>query len=270
MVELSHKPQWCPGCGDFGILMALKKALDSLGIEPHRTVIVSGIGCSGKFPHYIRTYGFEGIHGRGLAVATGIKLANPELEVISVFGDGDGYGIGGNHFIHAARRNIDIVGIGFNNEVYGLTTGQASPTTRIGLKTKTTPSGNFERPVNPIMLALGAGATFVARGFAGDIPHLSELIKKAIQHKGFGFIDVVQPCVTWFNTYDEMRKRLYRIEDNTDFMKAVKYASEGLDGGRMPAGVIYKEERETFEEMYGLRERLSKDVDVEKMIEEFY
>ena len=186
-------PDWCPGCGDFGVLNTLQKVCASMGLRPHEIVTVSGIGCSSNFPGYFNAYGMHTLHGRALAVATGVKMANHDLTVIVTGGDGDGYGIGGNHFVHTARRNVDLTYLVMNNQIYGLTTGQVSPSSEIGMKTKSTPFGNVERPVNPITSAIMNGATFVARGYSGDAKHLMDLIKKAIQHKGFALVRHFQP-----------------------------------------------------------------------------
>jgi len=212
-------PDWCPGCGDFGVLAAIQKALVELQIPNHDVVIISGIGCSSNLPGFINTYGMHTLHGRALAVATGLKLANHQLTVLVTGGDGDGFGIGGNHFIHTMRRNVDLLYIVMDNQIYGLTTGQTSPTSRLGMKTKSMPFGNVEAPVNPISLALAAGSTFVARGFSGDQKHLTDLIKKGIQHKGFSFLDVFSPCVTYNhdNTYQWFRPRLKKLEDDSSF-----------------------------------------------------
>jgi len=212
-------PDWCPGCGDFGVLAAIQKALVELQIPNHDVVIISGIGCSSNLPGFINTYGMHTLHGRALAVATGLKLANHQLTVLVTGGDGDGFGIGGNHFIHTMRRNVDLLYIVMDNQIYGLTTGQTSPTSRLGMKTKSMPFGNLEAPVNPISLALVAGSTFVARGFSGDQKHLTDLIKKGIQHKGFSFLDVFSPCVTYNydNTYQWFRPRLKKLEDDSSF-----------------------------------------------------
>ncbi len=287
MTDIStiERPQWCPGCGNYGIHMALKQALVELSIEPHNAVIVSGIGCGSKLPHYVRTYGYEGIHGRGLPLASGIKLANPSLTVISVGGDGDGFSEGTNHFIHAARRNHDITYIVQDNNIYGLTTGQASPTTHLGVKTKTTPLGNEINMFKPIPSALVSGATFVAAGFAGNIPHLKEVIKQAIQHKGFSFIDVYQPCVTWnkLNTYDWYRERVYELSSEnhnpSDWSKAWEKAWEPYNTNfeKIPIGVIYKTERKTADEIWGRginffeeTKRLSSEgVNIDKLLNEF-
>ena len=208
-------PDWCPGCGDYGVLACLQKACAGLGVRPHELLVVSGIGCSSNFPGFFNAYGMHTLHGRALAVAAGAKLANQELTVVVTGGDGDGYGIGGNHFAHTARRNIDLTYIVMNNQIYGLTTGQVSPTSRLGAKTKSTPFGSVERPVNPITTAVMNGATFVARAFSGHGKHLTELMEKAISHNGFALIDVFSPCVTFNheNDYDFFRKRIKKLED---------------------------------------------------------
>jgi len=244
------KTAWCPGCGNFGILTAVKKALVALEIEPRRVLMVSGIGQAGKLPHYTRGNLFNSLHGRTLPVATAAKIANPELVVIAVGGDGDGYAEGGNHFINTARRNHDITYIVHNNQVYGLTKGQASPTSDLGFVTKTTPHG-ADIPLNPIALAIAADASFVGRGFAGDVDHLSKLITQGIQHRGFALIDVLQPCVVFNqkNTYAWYRERVYKLEgyyDPGNKLAACEKAQEW--GDRIPIGVIYRKERATFEE----------------------
>ncbi len=187
--------RWCPGCGDYSILAQMRKALAPLGIPREKTVFISGIGCSSRFPYYMNTYGFHSIHGRAPAFATGLKAARPDLTVWVVTGDGDGLSIGGNHLIHAIRRNIDLKIILFNNEIYGLTKGQYSPTSRVGTKSKSTPGGSFDHPLHALQLALGAGATFVARTVDVDIAHLSETLKRAAAHKGTALIEVYQNCV---------------------------------------------------------------------------
>ena len=211
------KPAWCPGCGNFGILRALNKALVELEIKPPQVLLVSGIGQAGKLPHYSRGNIFNSLHGRPVPPAIGAKIANPELVVIAVSGDGDAYGEGGNHFVHAMRRNHDITYLVHNNQVYGLTKGQTSPTSDLGFVTKTTPYG-ASPPINPIAIAIVAGATFVARGFAGDIDHLAELIKRGIQHKGFALVDILQPCVSFNhkNTYSWYRERVYQLGEDYD------------------------------------------------------
>ncbi len=208
-------PDWCPGCGDFGVLSCLQKACAELGIRPHEIVTVSGIGCSSNFPGFFNAYGMHTLHGRSLAVAAGVKLANHELTVIVTGGDGDGYGIGGNHFTHTARRNVDLTYLVMNNQIYGLTTGQISPTSCEGMKTKSTPFGSIEIPVNPITSAIMNGATFVARAFSADGKQLLELMTKAIEHKGFALIDIFSPCVTFNhdNDYAFFKERIKKLED---------------------------------------------------------
>ena len=191
------KPIWCPGCGDFGVLAALTRALAMLGRPPEQIAVVSGIGCSSRLPAYTSAYGFHGLHGRALPVATGLKLARPDLEVIAVGGDGDGYSIGGNHFLHACRRNVDLAYIVMDNRVYGMTKGQPSPTTESDWETDIAPGGTGLRPFNPMALAVAAGATFVARGFSGDPNGLARLILDAIQWRGFAFLEVLSPCLTF-------------------------------------------------------------------------
>jgi 2-oxoglutarate ferredoxin oxidoreductase subunit beta len=238
-------PDWCPGCGDFGVLAAVQKALVELQIPIHNVVTISGIGCSSNLPGYINTYGMHTLHGRALAVATGLKLANHELTVIVTGGDGDGFGIGGNHFVHTMRRNVDLLYIVMDNQIYGLTTGQTSPTSRIGMKTKSMPFGNIEAPINPISLALAAGATFIARGFSGEQKHLTELIKQGIEHRGFSFLDVFSPCVTYNhdNTYQWFRPRVKKLEDDsgydaTDWSAAMQRCL--LWGEEIPIGKFFE------------------------------
>ncbi len=208
-------PDWCKGCGDFGVLRSLQSACAELGLRPHQILTVSGIGCSSNLPGYFNSYGMHTLHGRALAVATGAQMANHELTVIATGGDGDGYGIGGNHFTHIARRNVNLTYIVMNNQIYGLTTGQVSPTSCQGMKTKSTPFGNVESPINPITSAIMNGATFVARGFSGDPKHLTMLMKQAIEHRGFSLVDVFSPCVTFNhdNDYAFFRPRVRKLED---------------------------------------------------------
>ena len=209
-------PDWCAGCGDFGVLSSLQRACAELGLSPHNILTVSGIGCSSNFPGYFNSYGMHTLHGRSLAVATGAKMANQDLTVIVTGGDGDGYGIGGNHFTHTARRNVDLTYLVMNNQIYGLTTGQVSPTSQLGMKTKSTPFGNVERPVNPLTSAIMNGATFVARGYSGDIKQLTDLMKQAVMHRGFALIDIMSPCVTFNhdNDFPFFKERVRRLEDD--------------------------------------------------------
>jgi 2-oxoglutarate ferredoxin oxidoreductase subunit beta len=256
MVTLSDyaglQPAWCPGCGNFGILKALNKALVELEIEPHRVLLVSGIGQAGKLPHYTRGNVFNSLHGRPVPPAIGAKIANPELVVIAISGDGDGYGEGGNHFIHAVRRNHNITYLVHNNQVYGLTKGQASPTSDAGFVTKTTPYG-AANPVNPVALAIVSGASFVARGFAGDAEHLANLIKQGITHRGFSLIDILQHCVSFnhINTFQWYRERVYKLDDEksydpSDKNAALEKALEWVE--KIPIGVIYEEDLPVYED----------------------
>lgn len=246
------KPDWCPGCGNFGIQVAIKQALANLNIEPHRIAMISGIGCSSKMPHWVDTYGLHTLHGRSVPPASGVKLANPKLTVLINGGDGDGYGIGMGHFVHVMRRNIDMTYMVHNNMVYGLTKGQATPTSAKGYKSPSTPFGAIEEPLNPIALALTMGATFIARGYAGDAPHLTKLIEEAVKHKGFSFIDIYQPCVTFnkINTYAYFLQHVYKLEtdagfDKTSFEQAMKKAWQT---DKLPIGIFYQVNKPTYEE----------------------
>jgi 2-oxoglutarate ferredoxin oxidoreductase subunit beta len=235
------KPVWCPGCGDFGVLNALYKAMAELQLVPANTVMVSGIGCSSRLPGYVETYGINSLHGRALPLATGVKVSSPEFTVIAVGGDGDGLAIGGNHFMHTARRNIDLTYIMMDNEIYGLTKGQAAPTTPIGDKTKSTTYGNPDHAVDPCELAISFGATWVARAFSGDIKLLVELTRKAIQHKGFAFLNIISPCVTWRgdDQFKEIRAKLAALpadHDPTDRAAALRYTREK---DKVTSGILY-------------------------------
>ncbi len=210
------KPIWCPGCGDFAVLSAVMRALAAQSIPPERVAVASGIGCSSRFPAFIRTYGFHGVHGRPLPLATGIKLGNPLLTVIAVGGDGDGFSIGGGHLPHAARRDIELTYIVMDNSIYGMTKGQPSPTSPRGMRRKASPYGSLETPLNPVLMALAYGATFVARAFSGQIKQLTAIVEAALQHPGFAFIDVLSPCVTFFDTYDHYRRITRPLPDDHD------------------------------------------------------
>jgi 2-oxoglutarate ferredoxin oxidoreductase subunit beta len=246
-----QKPAWCPGCGNFLILKTLKEALVELGIDPHEVLLVSGIGQAAKLPHYMKCNTFNSLHGRALPVAAAARLANHNMHVIAVTGDGDNYGEGGNHFMHTIRRNVNITHMVHDNQVYGLTKGQASPTTDEGTVTKTQPFGDLSEQLNPMALAVALDASFAARGFAGDMPLLKELMKAAVRHRGYALIDILQPCVTFnrVNTYDWYRKRVYHIEpeyDPTDRLAAFERALEW--GDRIPTGIVYRNDRPTMEE----------------------
>lgn len=244
-------PAWCPGCGNFAILKAFKEAMVELNIEPHEFIIVSGIGQAGKFPHYIRCNTFNGLHGRTLPVATGIRIANSNILTIAVAGDGDCYGEGGNHLIHAIRRNINVKLFVHNNQIYGLTKGQPSPTSLEGMVTKNQPFGVFSEPLNPLALAIALDCSFVARGYAGDTTHLKELMKEAINHKGFCLLDILQPCVTFnkINTYEWYKSRIYPLESDYNPEDKIEAFKRSLEWGeKIPIGVIYKNNRPILEE----------------------
>ena len=243
-------PDWCPGCGDFGVLNSLQRACATLGLRPHEILTVSGIGCSSNLPGYFNSNGMHTLHGRALAVATGAKMANHQLTVIATGGDGDGYGIGGNHFVHTARRNVDLTYVVMNNQIYGLTTGQLSPTSSIGMRTKSSPFGSVEMPVNPITSAIMNGATYVARGYSGDIRHLTQLIINGIQHKGFALIDVFSPCVTFNhdNGHSFFKERVSKLEDEEHDPSDWKTACEKAVawGDTIYTGLFFKEEIPTL------------------------
>ena len=246
------EPDWCPGCGDFGVLKGLQQACAQLQIQQKDVVVVSGIGCSSNLPGFFNSYGVHSLHGRAVPVATGIALANPELHVIITGGDGDGYGIGMGHLVHAMRRNVNITYMLMNNQVYGLTTGQASPTAIFGVKTKSTPFGNPEEPINPMALAMVCGASFVSRAFSGAPKQQVATMAAAIEHKGFALVDIFSPCVTYnkINTYPWFRERVYHLEeeghDSSDIEAAMGKSFEM--GDRIPLGVLYKSDRRTYED----------------------
>lgn len=276
----AYTPSWCPGCGNFLIRDALKQALEELEIPPKDTVIVSGIGQAAKMPHYIGANGFNGLHGRALPPAIGIKLSNKDLNVIVESGDGDTYGEGGNHFIHTIRRNINIAHFVHNNQIYGLTKGQGSPTTSMGQKTTLQFGGMKVQPVKPLALSLSMGAGFVARGFSGDKPHLINLMKEAITYKGYAHLDIFQPCVVWnkVNTAKWYRDNTYYLPqdyDYTDFYRAYEKAMEWDE--KIPLGIIYKVEKETYEEQFDfinngtpLVDRKLDPMAAEKLMKDFY
>jgi 2-oxoglutarate/2-oxoacid ferredoxin oxidoreductase subunit beta len=248
MVELkefnrSEISNWCPRCGNFAIVSGIKKALSELSLPPHQVVLTSGVGCFAKLPYWVKTNGFVGLHGRSLPLAQGVKLANPSLTVVAFGGDGDGYGEGGNHFIHACRRNVDVCYFVHNNSVFGLTTGQYSPTSKQGKISKSSPEGSLELPINPLALAISSGATFVARAYAGDIKNLVELMKKAIQHKGFAFIDIVQPCVTFGRDYDYYKNLVYYLDETHDKTSKISALGKSLEidnSVKVACGIFYQ------------------------------
>ncbi len=246
-------PDWCAGCGDFGVLNSLRRACLELDLNPNEILTISGIGCSSNFPGYFNSYGMHTLHGRALAVATGAKMGNHELTVIVTGGDGDGYGIGGNHFTHTARRNVDLTYIVMDNQIYGLTTGQVSPTSSLDMKTKSTPFGSVEAPINPIASAIINGASFVARGFSGDIKQLTALMTQAIQHKGFALLSVFSPCVTFNhdNDFPFFKPRVTKLEDEDHDTSDWKAACEKamVWGDKIYTGVfLQKEHAPTLEQ----------------------
>ncbi len=246
---------WCPGCGNFSILQTLKEALAELDIEPQRLVMVSGIGQAAKIPHYMRCHYFNGLHGRAIPPATAIKVANPGLTVIAESGDGDMYGEGGNHLIHAIRRNSDFTNIVHDNMVYGLTKGQASPTSQCGFKTPVQVNGVILQPFNPIALAISLDASFVARAFSGDGDRTKEILKKAIAHKGYALVDIFQPCVSFnkVNTYQWFKERIYYLEETYDPSDRIEAFQRSLEQEKLPLGIFYiNPSKPAFEENVGI------------------
>jgi 2-oxoacid:acceptor oxidoreductase, beta subunit, pyruvate/2-ketoisovalerate family len=270
---------WCPGCGNFIIIDSLKSALEKLGKKPHEVLVVGGIGQAAKTPQYINANGFCGLHGRALPPAAAAKIVNSRLTVIVDSGDGDSYGEGGNHFIHNIRRNADITHFVHNNQIYGLTKGQASPTTDIGQVTDIQVAGNINEPLNPVLLAITMGAGFVARAFSGDKEQLTSIMAEAINYKGYALVDILQPCVSFnkVNTLQWYNKRVYKIDESfdvTDKLKAMEKAMEW--GDRIPTGVLYKKDRQVFNDkiefLKGNQVLIEKVTDMEKVksyIEDF-
>jgi 2-oxoglutarate ferredoxin oxidoreductase subunit beta len=271
---------WCPGCGNHAMLKAFKQALAELALAPHQVLVVSGIGQSSKFPHYLKCHTFNGIHGRALPVATGARLANPELKMVVTTGDGDCYGEGGNHLLAAFRRNPDLTLEVHNNQVYGLTKGQASPTSDQGFKSLIQPAGVPYPPLHALALAVAQDCSWVARGFAGDPAHLQELYKQAISHRGFSLLEVLQPCVSFnkVNTFQWYQKRVYKVEETPDYapddeLWAYRKAREW--GERIPLGLIYRRPRPVLEEAYpllaaGALSRQAPKRPLEQLLADFY
>ncbi|MGK9043915.1 2-oxoacid:ferredoxin oxidoreductase subunit beta [Mammaliicoccus vitulinus] len=239
------KPNWCPGCGDFSVQAAIQKAAANVGLEPEEVAIITGIGCSGRLSGYVNSYGVHSIHGRSLPLAQGVKMANKDLTVIASGGDGDGFAIGMGHTIHALRRNMDMTYIVMDNQIYGLTKGQTSPSSAKGFVTKSTPKGNIEQNVAPLELAISSGATFVAQSFSSDIKELTHIIEEAINHKGFSFVNVFSPCVTYnkINTYDWFKENLTKLADIEDYDHSNKSQAMQtvLDKKSMITGIIYQD-----------------------------
>ena len=250
------QPTWCPGCGDFGTMNGMMKALAETGNDPDNTFIVAGIGCSGKIGTYMHSYALHGVHGRALPVGIGVKIANPDLEVMVSGGDGDGYSIGAGHFIHAVRRNVDMSYVVMDNRIYGLTKGQASPTSREDFETATTPEGSNQPPVNPKALALASGATFIAQTFSSNSRRHAEIVREAIEHDGFGFVNVYSPCVTFndVDTYDYFRDTIEDLtETDHDRHDREQAKDKILESGKEYMGVLYQDENSVpFEEREGV------------------
>ncbi|MFN8633768.1 MAG: 2-oxoacid:ferredoxin oxidoreductase subunit beta [Chloroflexota bacterium] len=266
-----EKPTWCPGCGDFGVLNGLYNAMRQKGLQTKDVVVVSGIGCSSRLPFFVSSYGFHGVHGRAMPIATGIKVANPDLKVLAMGGDGDAFAIGGGHFVHAARRNLDICYVIMDNNIYGLTKGQTSPTSQVGFVTKTTPKGTPDRPINPLRLAIASGATFVGRGFSGKPKELAELIVEGINHNGFAVIDTFSPCPTFnkvntFRAYREEVADLPKDYDPSDMHRAIEAASST---DPMYLGVLYREESESFEDHLAAA-KVGSEADAEKVMQNLF
>jgi 2-oxoglutarate ferredoxin oxidoreductase subunit beta len=248
------KPIWCPGCGDFGVLAAAYRAFAELDLDPDKTVIVSGIGCSSRFPGFVTTYGYHGVHGRALPTAMGVKMANPELEVVAVGGDGDGFAIGGGHFPHAARRNVDITYIVMDNEIYGLTKGQVSPTSLHQQKSPSSPYGNVEQPLNQLATAIAADASFVARGASFRTKELVELILAGIRNPGFSFIDALSPCTSFNNTTQVWKDEVSELGEDHDPTDRAAAFAKALDDP-MALGILYKHEKTTLaQELKAIRD----------------
>ncbi len=249
----NEKSWWCPGCGDFGVLAAMQKALVAVGADPASTAIVAGIGCSGKIGNYINSYNIHVTHGRALPAALGLKLANRDLMVLAAGGDGDAYAIGMGHFMHALRRNVNVTYVVMDNHIYGLTKGQTSPTSQEGFKTKTSPKGSLERPIHPLMLAVSAGATFVAQGFSSWQPQLALLIQKGIEHPGFSLINVISPCVTYnkVNTYDWYKQSLQNLDNDPEYVPndRTKALARLHETDELITGLVYQEESTPYEDL---------------------
>ncbi|MDA8187012.1 MAG: 2-oxoacid:ferredoxin oxidoreductase subunit beta [Dehalococcoidales bacterium] len=250
------KPIWCAGCGAYGALSSFYRALAAIDIAPENLVIVSGIGCTSRLPGFVKAYGFHTVHGRALPIATGVKVANPALTVIAVGGDGDGLAIGGGHFPHAARRNVDITYIMLDNSIYGQTKGQSSPTSFSDAVTKSAPYGPVESPLNAMAMALAYDASFVAQGYVGNAPQLSDIIQQAIEHKGFSFVHVLSPCVTYNDSYKYFQNRVSDVPPDHDVRDKVKAFQLALARETLPLGIFFQDDRPTFEEkIEGIRQQ---------------
>ena len=252
MFKERETTSWCPGCGNFPLRKALKNSLNEMNLSYKDVVMFTGIGQAAKMPHFLKINGYNGLHGRAIPPAVGMRIVNPNIKVIVESGDGCSYGEGGNHFIHNMRRNLDIVHLVHNNQIYGLTKGQASPTSGTDLKTEVQPEGVTAQPLNPLRIALSSGASFVARSFVGDREHLSKMIKKAFKHKGYALIDILQPCVSFnkINTYKWYSERVFKLNDHNEKDIDAAFSKAGKWGEEIPVGVFYKKEREVFRDHF--------------------
>lgn len=263
------KPTWCPGCGDFGVLNATFRGLAELKLPTDQTVVVSGIGCSSRFPHFMKTFGFHSVHGRALPVAQGLKMARPDLNVITVGGDGDFFSIGAGHLVHAALRNIDITVVVMDNEIYGLTKGQTSPTSPQGHVTKSTPYGLLASQFNPIATALSLNVSFVARGYSAKPKELAALIQQGVQHKGFSFIHALSPCPTFYHTFDAWDAAVTPMEAEHDTHDKAKAITLALETERQYTGIFFKEERTTMDQAAHQQVQQSRPFDIEQYMKRY-
>jgi 2-oxoglutarate ferredoxin oxidoreductase subunit beta len=263
------KPTWCPGCGDFGVLNAAFRGLAGLKLPPDETVIVSGIGCSSRFPHFMKTFGFHTVHGRALPVAQGLKMARPDLTVLAVGGDGDFFSIGAGHLVHAALRNIDITVIIMDNEVYGLTKGQTSPTSPHGHVTKSTPYGLLASQFNPIATVLSLNVSFVARGYSAKPKDLATLIEQGVHHKGFSFIHVLSPCPTFYNTFDAWDETVVPLPAEHDFANKGQAMMLAMETEKQYTGIFYRQERPTMDQAAHEQVKQSKQFEIEQYMKRY-
>ncbi len=263
------KPTWCPGCGDFGVLNATYRGLAGMKMSPEQTVVVSGIGCSSRFPHFMKTFGFHSVHGRALPVAQGLKMARPDLTVVAVGGDGDFFSIGAGHLLHAALRNIDITVVVMDNEIYGLTKGQTSPTSPQGHVTKSTPYGFLASPFNPIATMLTLNVSFVARGYSAKPKELAALIEQGVQHKGFSFIHVLSPCPTFYHTFDAWDASVTLISSEHDTTNRTEAMALAMEPDKQFIGLYYKEERPTMDQAAHQLVQQAKQFDIEQYMKRY-
>ncbi len=263
------KPTWCPGCGDFGVLNAAFRGLANLKLSPEQTVVVSGIGCSSRFPHFMKTFGFHSVHGRALPVAQGLKMSRPDLTVLAVGGDGDFFSIGAGHLLHAALRNIDITVVVMDNEIYGLTKGQTSPTSPHGHVTKSTPYGLLASQFNPIATALSLNVSFVARGYSAKPKELASMVEQGIQHHGFSFIHVLSPCPTFYNTFNEWDTSVTYMPADHDTLDRGRALTLAMDPKKQYMGIFFREERPTMDQAAHQLVKQAKEFDLDKYMNRY-